>query len=591
MVLWIEFGLVLIALILAFGYPQFGADWLARIERPLGWLAQRQGLSVLVVGLAALFARAIILPILPIPEPSVHDEFGYLLMADTFTHGRLTNPTHPMWVHFETFSVLQKPTYQCFAQPAQGLFLAVGKVIFGHPFWGVWLSVGAMCAAICWMLQAWIPPEWALLGGLLAVARLGMFSYWANSYWGGAVSATGGALLLGALPRIIRFGRTGDALLMGLGLTLLANSRPYEGFILSLPVAIALLAWILRKRGLYLWNAVRQVVMPLSLLLILAATAMGYYFWRVTGNPYQMPYELAFNTYFAAPFFIWQSAKPAPTYHHEAFRELYSIELLNLYHRERSISGMTSLAIERVIKLWAFYVGPLMTIPLIMATVILPFGFRWKRFKLETRFLLFASATSIAGLAVEVFFFPHYLAPMTCLIFVLLLTVMHHLRTWKWNDRAVGLFLTRAVPLICLLMVGIRIAAPLLHLSLGLERLATWCNSTSAHTDRTRIQSELEQCPGNHLVIVRYNPGHDFNKDMVFNAANIDAAKIVWARDMGARENEELTRYFTTRHVWLLAADDQPLRLSHYQAQFSHVPSVPTKFHLPHPTDSFTGMK
>src|SRR4029077_8548851 len=122
----------------------------------------------------------------------------------------------------------------------------------------------------CWMLQGWLPPEWALLGGALAVVRYGVFSYWANSYWGGAAGAIGGALVLGALPRIVRFERTSDASLMGLGLAILANSRPYEGLIFSLPVGIALFVWVFHKEGQSFWTAIRRVVAPLSLVVLLA---------------------------------------------------------------------------------------------------------------------------------------------------------------------------------------------------------------------------------------------------------------------------------------------------------------------------------
>ena len=111
-----------------------------------------------------------------IPVPRIQDEFSYLLAADTFAHGRVTNPTHPMWEHFETFQVLQQPTYMSKYPPAQGFFMAVGQVLWGHPIYGVWLSASLMCMSICWMLYAWIPSYWAFMGGVVSVLEFGMFT-------------------------------------------------------------------------------------------------------------------------------------------------------------------------------------------------------------------------------------------------------------------------------------------------------------------------------------------------------------------------------------------------------------------------------
>src|SRR2546427_1762023 len=173
----IEICLTAIAVVLAYIAPGCGASWFEKIQKTFLRLARRRSAAVAIVGLAALAVRLAVLAVLRVPQPAIHDEFSHLLIADTFAHGRVTNPTHPMWTRFETFHVNQQPAYASMYYPAQGLFLAAGQVILAQPFWGVWLRVGLMGGAISWMLPGWGRAGWALLGGFLSLLRPAAFSY------------------------------------------------------------------------------------------------------------------------------------------------------------------------------------------------------------------------------------------------------------------------------------------------------------------------------------------------------------------------------------------------------------------------------
>jgi len=569
-VMGIEFGLTLVALAFLFAWPRLGSTTFLRIERICNRLARRRVLAVATVGVAQLLLRLALLPLCPIPQPFTPDDFSFLLAADTFASGRLANPTPAMWTHFETIHVSMQPTYMSMYFPAQGLVLAAGKVLFGNPWFGLLCVNALMCAAICWALQAWLPPGWALLGGFLAILRLSLFSYWINTYTGGAaIAALGGALVLGAFPRLMRYVRIRDGLLLALGVVVLAISRPYEGLLLCLPVAFVLGRWILfGKNRPAPAILLRRAALPLAVLLAGAAW-MADYDYRAFGNPLTLPYTVNRATYAVAPYWMWQAPRPEPFYRHKPMRDFYvkqELRVVTLFH---TVPGFLTQNLMKPVHAVLFFAGVALFPPLIMLRRVL--------LDRRTRFLVLASLLLMAGMFIEIVLLPHYLAPFTVAFYAIGLQCMRHLRVWSPGGRPVGAAVVRALVVTCIAMAALRAWAEPLNLELANwppgAWTANWYGPGELGAPRARVLADLERLPGKQLVIVRYSSDHNPVWEWVYNAADIDSAKVIWARDMDNAANSELIRHYADRKVWLVQPDSQPVAVMPYPTPDSRAPS------------------
>jgi hypothetical protein len=519
-----------------------GAQLLNRLEASFSRFAQRRVLSLCVLFLAVVAVRLVILPFLPVPTPGIHDEASYLLMGDTFAHGRLANPPHPMWMSFETFHVNWFPTYSSMYPPAQGFALAIGQLL-GHPWIGVLLSTAAMCAAIAWMLQAWMPARWSLVGGMISALKFGVASYWVNSYWGGSVAALGGALVLGALPRLFRRPTVWHSVILGVGAAILANSRPYEGFLFCLP-AFAWLLWKLAKSRIPRSSKALTFV-PAAVVLLSTAIFMGYYNWRLTGDALLFPHVLRYRTYHSSGIFLWQHLRPPLHYNNPQFNDFY-----NGWERENydgSWPDIRRVTIEKTFR----YLGNFLWWG---ALLLLP-GFVLALRDKKMRLLTITFLVGCAALFALVWSLPHYVAPYTCVIVALTTQALRHLRTTGQSNFRIGRLLATTVMVTLLMQTG---SAVIGH---RCDPMGWTC---AGNPRRAALQRELSAQPGKHLVLVRYSSDHPVHSEWVFNGADLENAKVLWARELDQQQNTKLISYFHDRQVWLVEPDDPEVKAGPY---------------------------
>ncbi|MDP9053710.1 MAG: hypothetical protein M3N93_05330 [Acidobacteriota bacterium] len=496
-------------------------------------LAPRTAVCMSLLFALPILLRLALLAHHPVPAPLAADDFSYLLLGDTLAHLRLANAMHPMRRFFETVFILQSPSYSSIYPLGQGMVLGAGQLLLHQPWAGVVVSVGLLAALCYWMLRAWAPPVWALLGGVLAAFQFGPLSPWMNTYWGGAVSGIAGCLIFGAIPRR----RSKAAILLGLGLGLQLLTRPFE-FALLLPVVL-------------LFRLPRRTLTIAALVLLPAAGLTLLQNKQVTGSWLTLPYQLSRYQYGIPATFTVQ---PNPLPHQPLTIEQqvdYDFQVAVHGPATDTFRGYFSRLLTRIRFYGFFFPAPLyLVLPAFLLCL------RQNRFRLVTA----ALAILWLGGAFYPYFYPHYIAAATCLFVLIGIESLRQLTRIRFGRELAGMLLT-----LCFAYFGFWYgiyASGSQSLLAAIDEQDTFNEiNTGDPEGRLAIDRTLQQAPGQQLVFIHFSPSHGA-RDWIYNSADIDRSRIVRAIDLGPAEDAALRRYYPDRRAWLLEADTRPPRLS-----------------------------
>jgi hypothetical protein len=532
--------------------------WRAWVQPYVLRFAKRTGLCMLALAVLPVILRLLLLSHHPVPTPDVYDEFSHLLVADTLRHLRLANPPHPLPQFFETFFVLQEPTYSSIYPIGPGLALAAGWSLFGLPWAGVLLAMAGFCALSYWMLCGWLSPEWALLGGLLAVIQFGPLNSWTNSYWGGSLAASAGCLVFGALPRLSESHRRRDAILLGAGLGLHLMIRQYESVFLFLSVGLFFLLEMRRAATIRL-HAHLAAAVGLALLPAILLTALQNH--AVTGSWTTIPEALSQRQY-GVPAALTFQASPVPE-RPLTPQQAAGYQMQLSFHQGPETLGSYLQRLEYRVRFYRFFFLP----PLYLAAAAFLRRLRQIRF--------FWVALTLVIFALGTNFFPayqsHYSAGITSLYLLVAVAGLQEIGRIVIRGQPAGREVAGLLIFFCFAHFVFWYGMHVIDDS-GFSREArlyeTWDGLNHQNpARRIFVAQQLARIPGKLLIFVRYLPQHLFQEEWVYNEANIDAARIVWARDLGWKENEKLLRYYPDRTPLLFEPDQRPPKLTEYRPE------------------------
>lgn len=500
--------------------------------------------AALILVLLWTVCRLVCLRLTGIPQPFVQDEFSYILGADTFAHGRLANPPLPLGEFFQSPHIFVSPTYASKYPPGQAMFLALGEVLFGSPFFGVIIANAFMLFAFCLMLFEWVSPRWALAVSVMLALALSPGMYWTNSYWGGSVAASGSALVLLAIGRCRSKQTALAGIIFAIGGLLLFWTRPYEGGVFVLTVLAVFAKDLWQKRRAIAWAAG-------TLIFALGLVWTGYDNKAVTGSPFLLPHAVYQKRFQTQPVFWFQPLAPEPVFPNPRLAASHGINGWEAVHYHDLGTGSQRVWRSLLSSFW--WLGLTLGVPVLL-TLIVPVAWRDPIY----RKMAIVTGAVVLALSAETFRAQHYAAPGWAALCLMIAIWVEP----AWELRIHNLRLGK--PLVLLALISPAIVVLLPHVFRTMQGSTGWVKTNGRNTPtganwtirRADLIRKLSHKDRDQLVIVRYpSPYWRATEEWVYNGADIDHQRVIFALDLGAEKDPALLEHYPDRTPLLLTFD------------------------------------
>lgn len=508
-----------------------------------------------LLGLGMPLLNALLALVLGMPKPFVHDEFSYLFMADTFALGRVVNPEHPLAQFFQTFHIIQHHgIYVSKYFPGLGLQLLAGKLL-GHPIIGVWLTVGLFGASLLFFLRQFFSSRVALMVSVICSMQFMVLSYFGYSFWGGSLLALAGIWALGgailaAARRQLRY-----AWISAAGMLICMLTRPFESFFCLLPLAGWQLYSLLRRSRISGWHWNWRLLAPMVSGVCLGFLLLGIYNQRITGSWTTLPYSIYDRFYqpYGVLFLGEHAAKQADDSFFQSLPEpFHQMRDGYIVERRQRTEHFFRVKFEAACEIISFL------FPVVIAWMfIASFASEahWKNrlwqlcvltiaMRLAPLLLSWSSTNA------------HYSAVWIFPVAVLCAFGLQ----WLFSASLTKPFVKAAVIVSILWLAGVYALSFDSNMNFSWKYLTSYYDqSTDGRLNaRWAVKKYLDGAPQRDLVFVRYGRGHNFLWEWVYNSPQIDAQKIVWAHDLGEKQDLRLIAYYPDRVVWRVTVPGFP---------------------------------